>query len=87
MAILVWDLPTRAGAVVPAPDFPYRLAGDLRLNGTGTLAVYGVAGGVGPEGNLLQEQYALVLVDIVSRQQHIALPPGPPTTLTTSGLS
>jgi hypothetical protein len=76
-ALHIWDLPTGADTYIPAPDLPYRLAGDLLLNQKGTLAVYSAATGVGTEENLLAESYALVLVDLVARQQTLILPSGP----------
>lgn len=76
-ALHVWDLPTGADIVIPAPDLPYRLAGDLILNDVGTLAAYGVAAQVEAEDGALVEQYALALVDIVAQQQYAVLSPGP----------
>ncbi len=77
-ALHLWDLPTGAATYVPAPDdLPYRLAGDLLLNTQGTLAIYGVAAGVGSAENDLPEAYALVLVDLVSQQQSLILQSGP----------
>jgi hypothetical protein len=77
-ALHLWDLPTGAATYVPAPtDLPYRLGGDLLLNDKGTLAVYGVAAGVGSAENNLPESYALVLVDLVSQQQSLILQSGP----------
>lgn len=76
-ALHVWDLPSGADIVIPAPQIALRQAGDLLLNANGTLAAYSAAGGVGVEAGLLPEQYALVLVDVVGRTQRVALPPGP----------
>jgi hypothetical protein len=74
-ALHVWDLPTKAEIRIPAPDLPYRMAGDLILNNTGTFAVYSVAAGGGVE--VGQERYALVLVDVVAQEQSLTLAPGP----------
>lgn len=76
-ALHLWDLPTGADTYVPAPDLPYRLAGDLVLNKNGTLAVYGVAAGVGSEENALPESYGLVLVNLFEQQQTLVLQSGP----------
>jgi hypothetical protein len=77
-ALHLWDLPTGAATYVPAAaDLPYRLAGDLLLNDKGTLAIYGVAAGVGSAENNLPESYALVLVDLVTQQQSLILQSGP----------
>jgi len=76
-ALHVWDLPTNADFLIPAPDLPYRLAGDLIVNDTGTLAAYGVAAQVEAEDGVLEEQYALVLADTVAQQQYAVLSPGP----------
>lgn len=69
----LWDLRTGAGIAVLAPDLPYRLAGDLILSSTGTFAAYTTA--AGPESGLAEEQYSLVLVDVVTAQQYAVLPP------------
>lgn len=69
----LWDLRTGAGIAVLAPDLPYQLAGDLVLNSTGTFAAYTTA--AGPESGLTEEQYSLVLVDVVTAQQYPVLPP------------
>jgi hypothetical protein len=77
-ALHLWDLPTGSATYVPASDdLPYRLAGDLLLNTKGTLAIYGVASGVGSADNNLPESYALVLVDLVTQQQSLILQSGP----------
>jgi hypothetical protein len=73
-ALHVWDLPTKAEIRIPAPDLPYRMAGDLTLNDTGTFAVYSAAAGAGAEAG--QELYALVLVDVVAQEQSLVLAPG-----------
>jgi hypothetical protein len=73
----VWDLMSDAGIIIPAPNLPYRMAGDLLLNMTGTLAVYSVATGVGSESDVAQEQYGLVVVDVVAQQQVLVQEPGP----------
>ena len=73
-ALHVWDLPTKAEIRIPAPDLPYRMAGDLILTDTGTFAVYSVAAGAGAEPG--QELYALVLVDVVAQEQSPVLAPG-----------
>jgi hypothetical protein len=70
----VWDLRSDASTLIPAPDIPYRLAGDLLLNASGTYAVYSVAT---PASESSAAQYALVLVDVVARQQYLVMPPGP----------
>lgn len=64
-ALRVWDVPTGAETLVPAPNLPYRLAGDLILNETGTLAAYSAATAGGPP-------YALIVVDAVGRRQRLA---------------
>lgn len=64
-ALRVWNVPTGAETLVPAPNLPYRLAGDLILNETGTLAAYSAATGNGPP-------YALIVVDAVGRRQRLA---------------
>jgi hypothetical protein len=74
-ALHVWDLPTKAEIRIPAPDLPYRMAGDLILNDRGTFAVYSAAAGAGAEAG--QELYALVLVDVVAQEQSVVLAPGP----------
>jgi hypothetical protein len=76
-ALHVWDLPTNAGFLIPAPDLPYRLAGELIVNDTGTLAAYGVATQLEGEGGALEVQYALALVDTVAQQQYAVLSPRP----------
>ena len=76
-ALRVQDLSSGADLRILAPELPYRNAGDLLLNDSGALGVYSVAGGVGTEGDLLNEQYALVLVDTIAGQQYLVLPPGP----------
>ncbi len=76
-ALHVWDLPSGADIVIPAPQIALRQAGDLLLNANGTFAVYSAATGVDVEAGLLPEQYALVLVDVVGRTQQIVLPAGP----------
>jgi hypothetical protein len=73
----VWDLPTDADISIPAANLPYRRAGDLLLNSTGTFAVYGVASDVGAENDAPETRYALALVDIVAGQQYLVLEPGP----------
>jgi hypothetical protein len=70
----VWDLRSDASTLVPAANLPFRLAGDLLLNDSGTLAVYSVAmNESAAEGD---QQYALVLVDVVARQQYLVIAPG-----------
>lgn len=69
----VWDLPTDAASIIPAPDLAYPLAGDLVLNESGTFAVYSAAS----EPTEGERQYSLVLVDGVTQQQYPVLPPGP----------
>jgi len=64
-ALRVWDVPTGAETLVPAPNLPYRLAGDLILNEAGTLAAYSAATGDGPP-------YVLIVVDAVGRRQRLA---------------
>ncbi len=73
----LWDLPTGADIQIRAPDFNYRLGGDLLLNATGTLAAYTMVTGLGPEAGQVPVQYALVLVDTVARTQTLVLNPGP----------
>jgi hypothetical protein len=76
-ALHLWDLPTSASTLIPAPDnVPYRLGGDLLINRSGTLAVYGVAAGVGSQDNALAESYGLVLVDLVAQQQILIVQSG-----------
>jgi len=76
-ALHVWNLPTNADFLIPAPDLAYRLAGDLIVNDTGTLAAYGMATQVEAEAGALEEQYALALVDTVAQQQYAVVSPGP----------
>lgn len=64
-ALRVWDVPTGAETLVPAPNLPYQLAGDLILNETGTLAAYSAA----TDDDSL---YALIVVDAVGRRQRLA---------------
>ncbi len=76
-ALHLWDLPTSASTLIPAPDnLPYRLGGDLLINRSGTIAVYGVAAGVGSEDNLLAESYGLVLVDLMAQRQLLIVQSG-----------
>jgi len=70
----VWDLPTGASIEIPAPDLPYRWAGDLILNSKGTLGVYSASD---TNSNTAEALYALILVDMVTRQQYLVLRPGP----------
>ncbi len=63
-ALHVWDLPTGASIVVPRSRLPYPLAGNLVVNNRGTLAAYAVAA---------EQHYGVVLVDVVARQQRLAL--------------
>jgi hypothetical protein len=73
----IWDLSSNADILIAAPDLPYPFAGDLILNEAGTLAAYSVAAGVGAQADITAEQYALVLVDIVTQQQMLILDSGP----------
>ncbi|MBI5960755.1 MAG: hypothetical protein HY866_18595 [Chloroflexi bacterium] len=70
-ALHIWDMPTGADILIPAPGLPFRVAGDLLLNNTGTLAVYSAsaeaAGG----------QHTLILADMVTQSQIALLTPGP----------
>ncbi|MBN2304691.1 MAG: hypothetical protein JXQ72_09455 [Anaerolineae bacterium] len=76
-ALHLWDLPSDAGYLIPAPDLPYSRAGDLILNESGTSAVYSAATGGQPGDALAETQYMLVLVDGVMGQQYPILPPDP----------
>lgn len=76
-ALHIWDLPTDADISIPAPNIPYRSAGDLLLNATGTFAVYGAASNVSETDDTTELRYALVLVDAVTQQQYLVLEPSP----------
>jgi hypothetical protein len=66
----LWDLPGGADLLIAAPALRYPLAGDLVVNSTGTIAAYSTS-------DPTIGQYALVLVDTITRQQILMLDPGP----------
>lgn len=66
----LWDLPAAADLLINAPGLRYPLAGDLVLSSTGTIAAYSAS-------DPSTGQYALILVDTITRQQIMMLDPGP----------
>ena len=67
----IWDIDSGAETRIDPPDLPYRRAGDVLINNSGTKAVYGVAN----QADDGTDRYAMIMIDIVAGQQYLIVSP------------
>jgi hypothetical protein len=67
----VWDLSIKVSTPIQPSQLPHTQAGYLILSHDGALAMYTSARGVPPAKGVPPERYALVLVDVVQREQRL----------------